>query len=43
MQERLAALAVTPGGGPASELAARMKREMERYRAVAKAANIQAE
>ncbi len=35
-------MAVVPGGGTASELAHRMRRELERYRAVAKAAHIKA-
>ncbi len=43
VQERFAEMAVIPGGGSSSELAARMREEMERYRAVARAAHIKPE
>ena len=43
VRERLVSMAVVPGGGPSAELAARMRTEMERYRAVAKAGNIKVE
>jgi tripartite-type tricarboxylate transporter receptor subunit TctC len=40
VRERLAALAVEPGGGPGQELAARIAAEIPRWTAIAKAANI---
>ena len=43
VRERLVSMAVVPGGGPSAELAARMRTEMARYRAVAKAADIKVE
>ena len=40
VRERLAGLAVDPGGGPGQELAARIAAEIPRWTAIAKAANI---